>query len=134
MVMPRGDGMSGLGLVILCSFACGFVETALPAFHETSKLSAEAVIESVLEADELPDEGIVAAVGLVSLVGQEAIEIEFRVDIMLRRGLHESCPCQAAARHAHEARGDGVPVLTIVAQAVLDEVRSGQTVDDFFRA
>ena len=44
------------------------------------------MIECVLEADKLPYKGIVATVGLVALMGKEVIEIEFRIDIVPRRG------------------------------------------------
>ncbi len=45
---------------------------------------AETMIEGVLEADELPDKGVVAAVGLVALMGEEMVKVEFRVDIVVR--------------------------------------------------
>jgi hypothetical protein len=36
----------------------------------------------VLKADELPDKGIVAAVGMVAFMGEEVVEVEFRVQIV----------------------------------------------------
>jgi hypothetical protein len=62
-----------------------------------------AVIEGVLEADEFPNQSVVAAVGLVSFMGQEVIEIELCIDISKREGFHQACLDKASARHAHEA-------------------------------
>jgi len=72
------------------------------------------VIQGVLEADEFPDQGIVAAMGLVSLMGQKVIEVEFGFDIVSWGGFHEPCTYESGARHANEACGHGVAVFMIV--------------------
>ena len=75
------------------------------------------MIQRVLEADEFPDEGIVAAVGLISLMGHQLIEIQFRADIVFQGVSNQPRLYEASSCHADEASGQGVAVFTIVPQA-----------------
>jgi hypothetical protein len=100
-------------------------------FYSPSGFS-ESVIEGVLEADEFPDQGIVAAVGLVALMCQEVIEIEFGVDVVLWVGFHKPRLSQARARHADETRGDSPAVFAMITQALLNALGTRQVGNQIF--
>ena len=69
---------------------------------------AEALIQGVFEADELSDKCVITAVSLISLGGQELIEVELRKDIVLWRWLHETGFCQSRTSDTDKAGWDRV--------------------------
>lgn len=66
-------------------------------------LLSKAVVEGALEADEFTNERVVAAISLVAFGGEEVIEIQFRLGIVLGQGLHQASHGKPWACHANEA-------------------------------
>lgn len=79
---------------------------------------AEALIQGVFEADELSDKCVITAVSLISLGGQELIEVELRKDIVLWRWLHETGFCQSRTSDTDKAGWDRVAVFTMIIESL----------------
>ena len=88
---------------------------------------AQPVIESVLEAYEFANQRVVSAVGLVAFGSEEVVEVEFRVNIVLRERFDQACFCQPRACHTDEAGGGRLAVFTMIQETLGDPLRAGKS-------
>jgi hypothetical protein len=88
----------------------------------------EVVVEGVLEADEFAEEGVVAAVGVRVVAGEELVELDLGVEAV-GGGLEEAGAFEAGAGDFDEVAFDGVAAGVVVLEAAVDEVGAGEVVD-----
>ncbi len=82
----------------------------------------------MLEADEFAEEGVKAAVGVWGFFAEEAVELDFGVEAVGRRG-EESGEFKAGTGDFDEAAFDAEPAGMGVAEALAHEVGTGEFIE-----
>src|ERR1035441_9057976 len=114
--------VAALGLFLISAFQISTFPS--PFLFSTSVLSP---LEGLLKAYQLADQGVVARVGIATLLPEQAIELPFR----LREGTGNH-PCdqsgatQPGPGHAHQTGGDDTPSGPIIRESFPQECLSGK--------
>ena len=123
------------GRLLHTLLACAFIKSALPGLSQLIGgrtegcgpwVPAQAMIQSMLEADELANEGVVAAVGTRSFEGELSVEIEFCSVIKWSARGEETSAAEAGPRHPDKAGRDARTALLEILQSLKDAIRTGE--------
>jgi hypothetical protein len=91
--------------------------------------SGEAVVEGVLEADELAEEGFVAAVGVRGFLAEEMVELNLGIETV-GCGLEEARALQTRPCDLDETALDTEPTGARIFQTAANEFRTGKLVEE----